>query len=239
MTTSAAVKYDPEPTWKVLTLPALKTSAKEVLGRTPKKRTIKGAYEELYVYLTKESGRDLSFTCQNCGSLIDDEMEKCWACGLVFSEDSEEEVVDTELSARARRLGIDPEGKERDELLEAIEAAETKARKAKENVDLLAIESQKLNEALIEAMPDGWRPSRVKQFTAYFDPQGVKRIGVYHRGLKIDFLVDEKFFDGFPDVSYFSPEERKKRHFGRVNYQYNGDMANQAIELVKRVFSKY
>jgi hypothetical protein len=230
-------EINPEPTWDALNVRTLRESAKEVLEFSPKKRTLRSAYAEVYDKL-KESGRELAFTCQNCGSLIDDEMEKCWACGLVFRDEGEE-VVEDEVLERAKKLGLDVSALSEEEALERIEAAETKSRKSKENVDLLAIESKKLNERVAEEITDGWRAKRQKQFVAYFDPQGTKRFGIYHRGLKVDFLVEDGFLDGFPDVTFYDKDERRKRHFGRVNYQYLGDMANQAFDLIRRAIKQY
>jgi RNA polymerase subunit RPABC4/transcription elongation factor Spt4 len=237
--TKEETTIDPQPNWDVLNVRTLRASAKEVLDLTPKKRTLKAAYAELYALL-KEGERDLAFTCQNCGSLIDDEMEKCWACGLVFKdENDEEEVVDDELAARAQKLGLDVSALERDEAIARIEEEETRRRKEAKDVDLLTIESGKLNEQLTEAMPDGWRKKRSKQYTTYFDGEGTRRIAVYHRGLRVQFSVDDGFLDGFADLQFYTKEERRAKHCGRVNYEYMGDMAKFAFDLAKRVFEKY
>jgi hypothetical protein len=234
-------KIEPEPKWEVLTLPTLRRAASEVLGVKPKKRTLRTAYEEVLAEL-RGGDRDLTFTCQECGSLIDDVMLRCWACGLVFSDDvaaEEPSVADDELAVRAERLGIDPAGLDREDLLKRIEDAETRARASKVDADLLLLESRRLNEHLTEAMPDGWSKKRSKQYTTYFDADGTRRIAVFHRGLRVDFSVDDGFLDGFPNVEFFDRDERRRRHFGRTNYVYSGETFKTGFDLAKRVFARY
>jgi hypothetical protein len=234
-------KIEPEPKWEVLTLPTLRRAALEVLGMKPKKRTLRTAYEEVLAEL-RGGDRDLTFTCQECGSLIDDVMLRCWACGLVFSDDvaaEEPEVADDELAVRAERLGIDPAGLDREALLKRIEDAETRARASKVDADLLLLESRRLNEQLTEAMPDGWTKKRSKQYVTYFDADGTRRIAVYHRGLRVQYSVEDGFLDGFSELQFYTKEERRAKHCGRVNYEYLGDAAKYAFDLAKRVFEKY
>lgn len=232
--------FDPEPKWKELSLRTLRASATEVLGREPIKRTMRGAYEELYLWLTRESGRELAFTCQVCESLIDDQMPKCWACGGVLSDDAgEDPIADSELNERAEKLGLGTDGKSREEVTSAIEDAETKKRRTKQNVDLLGIESARLNEILTQDMPDGWRKTRSKQYTSYFDSNGSRRFAIWNSGLKVYFSVDNGFLDGFPDIEFFDAEERRKRHHGRTNYLFSGESSKVAVQLVRRVFEKY
>jgi hypothetical protein len=230
---------DPEPKWEVLTLPTLRKAAREVLKVSPKRRTLKLAYAEVLAEL-KASDRELVFTCDVCGSMIDDELPRCWACGLVFTDEGvEEPVADDELVVRAKRLGIDPTDLDRGDLLAKIEAAETRVRASKTDADLLRLESRKLNVEMTEHLPDGWRKKESKQYTSYFDGSGVRRIAVWHRGMKIDFSIDDGFLDGFPDVEFLDAEERKRRHAGRTNYAYIGDTYKTVLDLVKRVFGKY
>lgn len=228
-----------EPKWASLNLATLKKAAKETLGLTPKKRTLKGAYAELEDGLRK-TDRVLEYTCQECGSLLDAEMPRCWACGLVLNDDEEDEkVVNSELISRAKRLGIASEGLERDDLLAKIEAAETKARSAKVDADLHRLESKRLNVEAVENMPDGWKKKELKHYITYFDSNGVRRIAILHRGLKVEFSVEDGILDGFPDVEFFGAEERRKRHHGRTNYIYSGDIYKTALDLVKRIFGEY
>ena len=231
---------DPQPSWDALNVRTLRASAKEVLDVVPKKRTLKAAYAEVYAAL-RATDRELTFTCQNCGSLIDDEMDRCWACGLVFKEEgeAEEEVVDGELEERAKKLGLDVSALDREESIKRIEAEETRRRKEAKDVDLLTIESGKLNEQMTEAMPDGWRKKRSKQYTTYFDADGTRRIAVYHRGLRVQYSVDDGFLDGFAELHFYTKEERRAKHCGRVNYEYLGDTAKYAFDLAKRVFEKH
>lgn len=235
------MEYSPEPNWPALNIRTLRESAKAVLGVDASKRTMKAAYAEVYKQL-KASGRELDYTCQNCESLIDDQMERCWACGLVFNDRpdaEEEEVVDAELVARAKKFGIETDGLSRDDLLARIEETETKTRAARRNVDFLTLESQKLNEKVTEAMPDGWTKNISKQYTAYFDPGMNRRVAVFNRGLKVHFSVEDGFLDGFPDLNFFTKEQRRAKHFGRTNYEYAGDTAKYALDLCLRVMCQY
>lgn len=231
--------YTPEPNWTALNVRTLREAAKDVLGIKTSKRTMRTAYADIHGRL-KGGVRELEFTCVNCNSLIDDKMPRCWACGLIFNEESEDEpVVDAELVERAKKIGVDPEGKSREDLLEAIEEVETRTRKARQDVDLLTIESARLNEQLTEAMPDGWSKKISKQYTSYFDGDRTRRIAIYHRGLRVQFSVDDGFLDGFAELEFFDADQRRAKHFGRVNYVYNGDTAKYAFDLVKRVFDAH
>jgi hypothetical protein len=233
-----------DPKWDALNVRTLREASREVLGFAPKKRTLKSAYAEVFEHLRSKE-LELKFKCQTCDSLIDDEMERCWACGLLFRDDvdaEEEAVVDSELVARAKRLGVevgDQVEVDRDDLLARIEAEETRRRREVRDADLLTIESARLNEQLSGAMPDGWRKKRLKQYVTYFDASGSRRIAVYHRGLRVQFSVDDGFLDGFAELQFYTKEERQAKHCGRVNYEYLGDTAKYALDLAKRVFEKY
>lgn len=231
--------YSPEPNWSALNIRMLRESSKEVLDLESSKRTMKTAYSEIYEKLI-ETDRELVFTCQNCNSLIDDKMARCWACGLVFRDESEEEeVVDDELVERAKKFGIETSSKTREELLAAIEETETKTRAARCNVDFLTLESKKLNELVTEVMPDGWSKKVSRQYTAYFDSDRARRVAIFHRGLKVHFSVEDTFLDGFPDLVFFDEKSRRAKHYGRVNYEYAGDTAKYALDLVKRIITKH
>jgi RNA polymerase subunit RPABC4/transcription elongation factor Spt4 len=228
-----------EPNWSALNIRTLREASKEVLGLESTKRTMKSAYGEIREKLLKMD-RELLFTCQNCDSLIDDKMDRCWACGLAFKDEVEEEtVVEAEVVERARKLGIEVEGKDRANLLKEIEGVEGKTRDARRSVDLLTLESQRLNEQITEEMPDGWSKKTSKQYTAYFDSDRTRRVAIFHRGLKCHFSVDDGFLDGFPDLAFFDEESRRAKHFGRANYEYAGDMAKYAFDLFKRILKKY
>lgn len=228
-------------TWSVLKLQTLKTAAKDVLGVEVEKRTLKSAYAEAFDALVEKVGEEnLKFTCRNCGSRIDAEIPKCWACDLVFTDEYEEDdVVDSELVERAKRLGIEVGDLGREDLIERIEAEETRRRADVKDLDLLTLESKRLNEKLTEAMPDGWCKKRAKQYTTYFDGKGTRRICVFHRGLRVQFSIENGFFDGFADLTFYDADERRAKHFGRVNYEYQGDTGKYALDLSKRVFEEY
>lgn len=233
-------EYSPEPVWSELNIRTLREAAKGVLEFSTETRTMKTAYADLYEQL-RATDRELVFSCQNCNSLIDDKMKRCWACGSVFNAASEEEeVIDAELSERAEKLGIATDGlTDRAALLSAIEDVETKTRAARKNVDLLTLESKRLNDQITETMPDGWSKKTSRQYTAYFDVDHVRRIAVFNRGLKVHFSVVDGFLDGFPDLVFFDKETRSAKHSGRTNYEYAGDTAQYAFDLCKRVMKEY
>ena len=106
-------------------------------------------------------------------------------------------------------------------------------------MDLSGIEAQRLNELMTAELPDGWRKSKARQYYSYFDPSGVRRIAVFHRGLRICFTVDDGLLDDFDDLEFLDAAERKRRHFGRANYQFLGDVAKNALEICRRVFKRY
>lgn len=233
------------PRWKVLSLQTLKESTKEVLGLEVAERTVRGAYEEVMGKLT---GRELEYVCGRCNAPIDGEMKLCWACGAAISEDGEEEpeMKLEEIQARAKALGIaitaNNTRKTKEVLTKEVEAAETRRRTAaSRGADVHGIEAQKLNEALTEAMPDGWTKTVSKQFTSYWDPDHVRRIIVMFRGLRVHFGVEDGFFgEKLPEgCEFLDAEERRRRHFGRDNYVYRGDVAKEALQLSAKVFKKY
>jgi hypothetical protein len=232
-----AAKFS-EPKWKELNVRTLRETAAEVLGIETEERTMKAAYRDLWEKAVA-AGMN-GFECDTCDAPVDDSVARCWACGSVLDEEApEEEVVEVELLNRARKLGIETEGKDRVELLLEIERLETATRAARRNVDLLTIESKRLNEQVTEAMPDGWTKKRTKLYVVYLDPGKKTRIVIFHNGLKIHFRVEEGFLDGFPDLMFFDADERRRRHYGRVNYEYTGDTASYALDLCKRVLGRY
>lgn len=244
-TTTEGVAAVPEkgPRWKLISLPSLKESAKDVLGIEPQERTVRAAYEEL---LGKLQGRELAYVCGRCSSPIDGEMRRCWACGAVISDGEEDpEMKLEEIQSRAKSLGIsiyDGKNRKNKETLSAeIEAIEKRRRETNRDVDLRGIEAQKLNEALTEAMPDGWKKNVGKQFTSYLDPDHTRRFLVMFRGLRVHFSVDDGFFpDPLPEgCQFLDAETRHKKHFGRDNYIYTGDISKVVLAMAKKVFSKY
>ena len=230
------------PRWKVLSLQSLKESAKEVLGLEIAERTVRGAYEEA---LSKLTGRELDYVCGRCNAPIDDKMNRCWACGAVISDGEEDpEMKLEEIQTRAKALGIPITAsgtrKTKDVLLKEVEAAETRRRNVR-STDVHGIEAQKMNEVLTGKMPDGWTKTVSKQFTSYWDAEHVRRFIVLFRGLRVHFAVDDGFFpDPLPEgCEFLNVEERRKRHFGRDNYVYRGDVAKDVIEMAEKVFKKY
>jgi len=226
------------PRWEEMNLATLRTACKEVLEFTPKKRTIKGAYQEVLDHLAGEK-HDLPYLCGHCNAAIDGEMPRCWACGAEIDDgDEEPEPTEETVQDRAAAAGVKSEGRSAADLEREVEKRESKNR-AQNRVDLTGLESQRLNQLLTEAMPDGWRKSVSKQYIAYWDPAGARRLAVFNRGLAIHFTVEEGFLDGLKDVTHLDAEERKRRHFGRVNYLYVGDVAKDALAICKKVFRRY
>ena len=246
MENATAVVPEKGPRWKVLSLQTLRESAKEVLDVDVTERTVRGAYEEV---MGKLGGRELDYVCGRCNAPIDGDMKRCWACGAAISDDEGEEDPEMkleEIQARAKSLGIaitaNNTRKPKDVLLKEVEAAETRRRTASaRGADVHGIEAQKLNEVLTEKMPDGWTKSVSKQFTSYWDVDHVRRISVMLRGFRVCFCVDDGFFgkDLAEGCDFYPPEERRRRHYGRDNYIYRGDVAKEALRMSEAVFKKY
>jgi hypothetical protein len=237
---------DKGPRWKVLSLQTLRESAHGILGLDVTERTVRGAYEEV---LRKLEGRELDYVCGRCNAPLDDKMTRCWACGAVISDDEEEpEMKLEEVQTRARSLGIalvkDGNRKNKDELLKEVEAAEHRRRlAAARGADVHGLEAQKLNEALTVkvGLPDGWTKSVSKQFTSYWDADHVRRISVALTGFRVCFCVPDAFFGEEKDhpegLNFYDQAERKRRHYGRDNYIYRGDVSKVALQLAEKVFS--
>lgn len=239
MSTETAIETDPGVNYKLLTLQTLRTSAQDVYGIITKKRTIKDAYEDVLAKI-KEKGVELPFGCGACNAPLDETSPKCWACGAVIDDGSAEpKITRGELEERATRLKIEVDGKSDAELIGLIEAAERVKRDRKRDVDLTGIESAKLNEALTERMPDGWRKKQTGQYTSYWDSQGIRRIAVFNRGLNVHFSIEDGDINGYSTVDFYDAEERRRRHAGRTNYAYTGDLYKEAFEICELVFDKY
>ncbi len=220
-----------------LSLATLKRSCGEVVKFEPYARTLKEAYGEVLDFLGK-SWKPLEYLCAYCRSPIDDAMEKCWACGSVFGEDEDPPMSESELAERARKLGLNPSGKSEEELISKIEELETERRNLK-NSNLSRLESKHLNERLTEELPDRWTKKKSGQFVGYHDLSGVRRIAVFHRGLRLQFIVEDGLLDDFDDVEFYDASERRRLHFGRGNYEFKGDVSEDAVKICRRVFSRY
>lgn len=230
----------PEVNWKKLEISTLRAATEEVLSFSPASKVLRDAYAEV-VREMDSRGIETPFVCGNCNAPIDETSAKCWACGSVIDDepgDTEPEIVLEEVLERAKKLKIDVDGKTPEEIVGLIEAVERKKREAKRS-DLAGIESKHLNEKLTEMMGDGWRKKRTTQYLAYFDPAGVRRIGVYHRGLSVHFSVDDGDLAGFAGIEYYDAAERKRRHYGRTNYVYKGDVTKEALAACCVVVDKY
>ena len=231
------------PKWKLMNLAGLSESTKEVLKFKASKRTLKGAYEEVLAYL-RGRNVELPYNCGRCNAPIDAEMGQCWACGSAFSDstgEGEPEISFTELKERAKRLGIEVKGKDPATLVGEIEAAEARRRASSKarDADLVGIEAVQLNLKLVELMGDRWRPRVSNQYTTYSDPNGVRRIAVITKGLVVHFSVDDGFLDGINGLVFLTKEDRRKRHYGRTNYIYNGDISKDVLEICKKVLRHY
>ncbi len=100
-------------------------------------------------------------------------------------------------------------------------------------------EFQQLNERLTELMPDGWTKHPVRNFVSYWDALNVKRIVVKRRGLHVFFAVEDGQLDGTPNLAFLDQEERRRRHFGRDNYLYVGDVTKEVLSVCQKVFDLY
>lgn len=221
-----------------LNLTTLRASCGDVLKFEPTGRKLREAYEEVLGFLNT-SWKALEYLCAHCRSPIDDEMEKCWACGSVFGKEEDPPIEGVELEERARKLGVDSEGKSEEELVTSIEEAESERRSSLNDANLSTMESKHLNERLTEELPDRWRKKVTKMYTGYYDPNKVRRIAVGHRGLKLEFIVTDGYLDDFDDLEYLDEPERRRRHCGRSNYFFRGDVSEDALKICRRVFSRY
>lgn len=226
------------PKFNLLKLADLKANCEAMLGFTPEKRKIRAAYEEVIKAL-EERGHELPYICGHCNSPIDGEMEKCWACGVVLDDEEDPTVQSDEVEARARKLGIDPDGKDREELTAEVEAAEKAKRAKTRDANLFCIEADRINEKLGELLPDGWRVKRSGQYNSYYDGNGNRRIAVFHRGLNVHFSVEDGVLDGVKHLEFLDAEERKRRHAGRTNYMFTGEISKDALEICATVMKRY
>jgi len=226
------------PRFKQLNLSTLRKTSAEVLGFEPQGRKIREAHAEVMAELDRRR-HELPYVCGRCNSSLDGEMSKCWACGSVIQDEAEDapRMTTEEVESRAGKLGIDPGEKGEEELRAEVEAAEK--RKRNRRGDLGGMEAERLNEQLTEAMGDGWRKDRTKLYISYFDPSGQKRIGVYNRGLQVQFSVNDGVLDHFENLEFLDKDARRRRHTGRTNYIYVGDVSREALEVALFVLRKY
>ncbi len=222
------------PNFKKFKLNDLKSNCKEVLGMTPMNRKLRFAYNEVILFL---ENKKLEFECGNCNSPIDDKMKKCWACGDIL-EDEDPPMEESEIKERAEKLGIETD-KEVKEIKYEIEKTETDLRSKRRDSNLFCIESKNINEKLGQILPDGWRIAKSAQYNSYFDSNGKRRIAVFHRGLNVHFSVDDGLLDSIENLEYLDPIERKRRHAGRSNYFFNGEISKNVIEICAIVMKRY
>jgi len=229
------------PRWRYLALPTLRRNAREFEGLEVGAKTLKSAYAEVLEAL-RARGEDLSYSCGRCNSPINATSPRCWACGAVLGDDEGEPALSLEeLRSRARNLGVSTRGRDADSLRAAVEEAERRRRERKRDGDLGGIEAKEIIRRLKEDLPDGWKPRENPRYVAFFDPEGVRRLAVKFRGLYLQFNVDDDFFERekVPGLLHLDREERRKRHFGRTNWVYVGDLQKTALELARRVFEAY
>jgi hypothetical protein len=222
--------------FKKFKLNDLKKNSESVLGFTPKNRKLKFAYNEVILFLEEKK---LDYACGNCKSPIDDKMSRCWACGDVLDEAEDPEMEVKEIERRAKKLGINTKKMELVDIITEIEKRESKIIANRRDSDLFCIEAKRINEKLGEILPDGWRITKSAQYNSYFDANGKRRIAVFHRGLNVHFSVDDGLLDTVENLEYLDPVERKRRHAGRSNYFYNGEISKNVIEICSMVMKRY
>lgn len=229
----------PDPRFDLLSLARLRESAAVVLAFKPEARTIRAAHAEC-VEEMRRRGLALDFYCKGCHALLDEKMESCWACGAEIRDGLEEpEMDDSELRRRAATLGVATEGRESEAVLRDLDRAETARATKVRDARLQELESARLNETLTAEMPDGWRKNRAQMYTSYWDPAGVRRIGVCDRGLSVLFNVDDGALDGVPNLKFYPKAERVRKHMGRSNYVFVGDVAKDALEVCRGLFKRF
>lgn len=227
------------PRWKSLSLDVLRRSSKTILSREPAERTLKAAYREVLQAL-EASGAELRFRCGRCNSPVSAELPRCWACGAVLEEEVEtDRMVEEEVKRRAQRLGIPTRDKMPEQLRGEVEAAEARRRTKVKDADLTRIEFRTLKARFIKEMPDGWfvKENVPSKYCSFRDHGGVGRIILFYRGLRVGFATDgeAEFLRDVPGMMFYDEAERKRRHFGRMEWVYQGDVSKEALDAALRV----
>ena len=229
-----------DPKWDILKLQSIRENVVEVLKFEISAGTIKEAYVEVVTKL-RNRGDAIDWACGNCNAAIDNVVNKCWACGAGIDEEvAEPAMALEELRRRARSLKVSDEGtiEEIEARVEEAEQARVKQRKHRRG-DVGGIEADGLNKRIQAAMGEGWTKKRVRQYTSYWDPSGVKRILLFHRGLTVHFAVKDGELDDVENLLFMDDKERKRRHFGRDNYRYEGEVAKEVLEICLKVLGMY
>lgn len=225
-----------------LTIDVLRESCDVVLGWRPESVLIGEAYREAELTFrgrAKNKGWSVQFSCGNCGAPAVEEVGVCWACGLAFRREVPPERVRPELERQARSLGVeDPDLMTPDELVRSVREAEERIR-LRTDRDLLEWEARSLNAKLRQAVPDDWVVKEARTGTTYFDPGNRRRIFVPHRGISVLFSVRDGEMDGRNDLVFYEHAERQRRHLGRSNYQYEGDLSREVLEYCFEVVDLY
>lgn len=226
------------PRFKVLNLKTLKDSCEKAFGWKPRARQLQTAHTEVLKKLEEEE-HDLPYVCGKCQSPIDGDIEVCWACGVVLDDTEDPQIDAEELQKRAKKVGVQVDGRDRNEVVEEVERKEKERRDKTRQSDLSGIEADQINEKLAEHLPDGWTKKRNGQYTTYYDNNLVRRFAVFRRGLNVHFSVDDGFLDEIDGLEFHDAVERKRRHLGRSNYFYVGEIAKDVIAICLRVMRRY
>jgi hypothetical protein len=228
---------EPAPDLSRLTLARLRQSAADQLGVELSTRTITAAWREglqgLQV-LAEDRGWDLTYRCANCSSPVAREMRACWACSTVFDPPADEEIETQELRLIAQDLELaDIDLLDREQLIQAIEEEERRRRKMRDPRHVETV-CRRLVEHVRGEMPEGWSEQANGTGVSFSDAEGQLRIFVPRRSLLIRFAVDDGSLDDQPGLVFYDDAERKRRHFGRSSYRYEGSDVTQAAAAIER-----
>lgn len=224
--------------WAKMSIAALRKYTDQELQIEIEAVKLKEAHGEVVEKLQKR-GLDLDYSCGQCNSPLAEEMIRCWACGSTVDMDDEPEMAPSEVKERAEKLGVDTDGSQSD--VEArIEEAETAgAKERKRGGDIGGKEAEALNQLLTNKITNGWKKNVSGQYTSYFDPNGKRRFVVFHRGLGVHFSVNDGDLDGVANLEFVDDKERRRRHFGRTNYVYTGEVAKDVVVVAERVIKLF
>jgi hypothetical protein len=215
---------------------AIRRNALEVLGLRLAEGTT--AADAIAAVRARLGGRELTYACGRCRAPTDATLPRCWACGADLDDapESPPELSLEELQRRARVLQLPPEvvALPRERLVEEIDREENRRRAAGVRGPGRGEERRRILAWLTEAMPDCWRISRHRAYTAFRGPPG--KIHVFETGIAIHFvLADPTALEGVAGARFVDADERRRRHLGRTNFELVDLAALEAVAT--RVFA--
>lgn len=221
-----------------LNLKGVRENSGLVAPNAPSGGTLRNLLEHV-VGVFVDEGVQLPFYCSNCGVPVGYNHTECWACGESLEVESAVAIGVSELRDRAKLLGV--EGYEDMDFLDLAECVELKELKKREQrssrLNMTKEEAKYLRGRVAEILPKGWSINCNRQHVAYFDLDGVRRFAIFMRGIKVHFSVPDGFFGGIEDMEFLDREERVKRHYGRTNYTYEGEVSSRVLMYIEQVIN--